>query len=235
MSLIKVTGKDREWVRTNYPGLTFHEGIPAKLVGALKFRAIHRNGLPEIRDEYQIEIEFSDSETSSLPRVRETGGRLKRVAAEKGVSKLGDLHVNTKDGILCLGSPLEEGDLFSDGFSLEEFFSGTLVPFLYSQSYFETNDKWPWEHYSHGCLGLLESYGAIAGTDCALAEKCLRLLKRDQRIRDTCQLYLTRKGYIKGHWPCICGSSLIFRKCHSRALEGLRKLKQDVSNFSIDI
>lgn len=235
MSQIHITEKDREWVSGNYPDLVIHEGIPIRLTGLLKFKALRGNDLPEIRDEYQIEIELSDSETSSLPQVEETGGRLKRVAEEKGITELADLHSGPQSGTLCLCSPLEEDELFSNGFSLDEFFSGTLIPFFYAQSYFEKNDEWPWEHYGHGYHGLLESYGAIEETDCVLAEKCLRLLKQEQKIWDVCKLHLTRKGYVKGHWQCICGSTQILRKCHHGVLDGLRKLKQDVSDCSIDI
>ena len=235
MPQIQITEKDRKWVSSNYPDLVIQESIPIRLAGSLRFRALRGSELPEIHDEYQIEIELSDSEISSLPQVKEAKGRLKRVAEEKGITELADLHSGSQSGTLCLCSPLEEDELFSNGFSLDEFFSGTLIPFFYAQSYFEKNDEWPWEHYGHGCPGLLESYAAIEETDYALAEKCLRLLKREQKIWDVCKLYLTRKGYVKGHWQCICGSTQILRKCHHGVLDGLIKLKQDVSDCSIEI
>jgi hypothetical protein len=234
MSLIEITRKDKEWIRDNYPDLN-QEDAPTRLAGALKFRALMKDKLSEIQDKYQVEIEFVTSSTSSLPQVRETGGRIEKVAQDRSI-ELSDLHVNPKDGTLCLCSPLEEDSSFSNGFNLEEFFSELLIPFLYAQSHFETNNKWPWKHYSHGHLGILESYAYTKQSDCALTKKCVEILRK--QYRKEWELYrqlLNKKDYIKGHWLCACGSSMKFRTCHYEVLEGLRKLKQDITVCSISV
>jgi hypothetical protein len=233
MFVIEITKEDSEWVKNNYPDLIIEDTTPTRLIGVLSFRALIKNKLPEIQDKYQIEIEFVTSPTSSLPRVRETGGRIAKVAQDKNL-ELSDLHVNPKDGTLCLCSPLEEDSSFYNGFNLEEFFVKLLIPFFYDQSYFETNNQWSWKHYSHGYLGIFESYAFIKQTDYALTEKCIDLLKQQyQQAWKLCRQLLNKKDYVKGHWPCICGSSLMFRKCHYEVLEGLRKLKQDITVYSI--
>lgn len=43
--------------------------------------------------------------------------------------------------------------VYSRGFNLEHYTIHYLVPFLFQQSFFELNGRWPWLNYAHGPRG----------------------------------------------------------------------------------
>lgn len=192
----------------------------------------HLLGGKSIQDKYQIEIIFKTSEHSNLPQVYEKDGRIKSVSAAKN-RKLEDLHINP-NGAACLCLNIREREYLPNGFNLPDFFHNLVIPFFYGQSYFEKNEVWPGEQYGHGIAGLLEGYLEKDDVHKEGAESFIGCLKPRQEWQFI-QKVLTTKKRIKGHYPCICGSSKKFRSCHKNALHGLWKLKRDVAAFRVNI
>lgn len=150
-------------------------------------------------DRYQIEVVFPSDYPRSLPKVRETGGRIPRVI---------DRHVYPRSGNACLF--VEEQWLVNVGGepSFLELLDGPLRNFLIGQSLVEAGQPWPFGERSHGIEGLLEAYGEWFGTqDEATIVRHLEYLSRE---------------IIKGHWECPCGSRKNLRNCHLDEVRGLQ-------------
>lgn len=247
MFKLELSESDKRWLQVAYPGLTKEENGLLIISGEFQFDAIHtgeghvdheideagsNHQGERISDAYEIRIEFQSSKHSDLPKVYETGGRITKIAEDRNVD-LGDLHING-DGTACLCIVLEETQYFPHGFSITTFINKLVIPFFYAQSYFEKFGNWPWKTYSHGFLGSLEWYleqGDMASEGTANFLVHLQTSPAWQIIRKE----LAKKKGIKGHHSCICGKQQIYRKCHKRVLDGLKKLHQDVKAFKIKI
>lgn len=193
----------------------------------------HLTNGERIQDKYQIEIIFKTSEHSNLPQVYEKSNRIKSVATAKKLN-LADLHINP-DGAACLCLNIKERNYLPNGFNLPDFFHKLVIPFFYGQSYFEKYGGWPWEEYSHGVCGLLEEWCLQQNnTTKDGVERYLGCLKKRHEWQLLQKLLVPGKK-VKGHYPCVCGSSKKFRNCHKKALLGLWKLKKDIEAFHIDI
>jgi len=237
----KITDKDRAWLRSYCPKLKIIEGDPLIIVGTLSFDMFYDgnnsqyvlnpegNPQPEnmrIRDEYEIDITFKGSDFSSLPQVRETGGRIRNIIEKRKLAPK-DLHLYSESGPACLCSPLDEEKHLPKGFCISDYFSTLVIPFFYAQSYYEKYNKWaPWGDYSHGALGILESYATNENSK-TLTQKCIQLIKRDNKWAIYNKL-LESNDDLKEHLPCICGLPIKFGYCHPLACSGLLKLKNDI-------
>lgn len=151
-------------------------------------------------DRYQIEIVFPPDYPKSLPRVRETGGRVPLVL---------DRHVIPSTGTACLF--VEEDWLAEAGREPDffEFLDGPVRNFFIGQSLVEAGHPWPFGARSHGKKGVMEVYAEWFGTD---DEPAIR------RYLDC----MSRDG-LKGHWDCPCGSGRRIRACHSEPLRRIRE------------
>lgn len=249
MELIKISKAERNWLKNNYPKLKFQKKlfkpIP-KVVGNLEFDmsynkknssySIHYDNkyIPEdfrIKDSYQIEIILERNKLSLLPKVKETGNRILKVAEKRELNHR-DLHIDS-NGSVCLCVRIEEKKYLPKGFNLKDFFHELLIPFFYWESYFEKFNKEPWEHYSHEELGLLESYAEMEIVDKDVIEGVLlnlSLSKNWERYKDW---LFQKRGNIQGHWDCLCGSSKEIRKCHPKVFQGLWNLKRDIKKFLV--
>jgi len=209
-----------------------------------------------IKDSYFIEIDLSSDNV--YRSVRETGGKINKMAEEMGLP-LDKLH-KFPTGELCLvGYFNEKKDI---GF--REFFSKVVVPFFFDQSFFFKFRKWPRGQYSHACLGILENYyeeiishdgGAI---DRNLTEKCILFLNQIAQSNQNNHFgfnsikKLLNKKKIKPHWNCIgCSEqkkfpwlepgSRSYRKpkvshfkvCHQKAFLGIRLLHKNIRKFKL--
>src|SRR5581483_6084708 len=137
------------------------------------------------------------------------------------------------DGIACLCSPLIEEEFF-DGEQLRfrVFFEQLVLPFLYGQEYYSRKGKWPWDEYSHGATGLLESVadGTFRGDEIS---RILELLAGDSswpKIRRVLSQHT-----VGGTGPCFCKNGRPLWKCHPRAFEGLRRLHSDIKRWKIPL
>lgn len=247
---LSINEQDKQWLHKDYPELKFgvaKDGHP-KITGNLVFDMVfYKDGKPyvinptkdnlsggeRIKDRYQIEIIFKASEYSNLPQVLETGSRLKTVAESTNLQLI-DLHVNPT-GPVCLCVKLEEEKTFPNGFSLPEFIHKLVVPFFYAQSYFEKHNTWPWGQYSHGVLGLFEWYLEQQNITKEKLEEFADQLKRDQKVWQVLHYLLIRKSGVKGHNPCLCGSSKKYRNCHQKVFNGMWRLKKDMEILGVTI
>jgi len=247
MELIKISKNEKIWLKNKYPNLRFKKNFfkpTPKIVGNLEFDmsydkknspySIHYDNSYvlkgfRIKDSYQIEIILERSKLSLLPKVKETGNRILKIAEERKLDQR-DLHIDL-NGFVCLCSRIKEKKYLPNGFNLEDFFHNLLIPFFYWESYFEKFNKEPWKHYSHGELGLLESYAEIEVVDKDVIEKILLDLKLSKNWEIYKDWLFKKGGNIQGHWDCLCGSSKEIRICHPKVFQGLWNLKEDIKNF----
>jgi hypothetical protein len=148
-----------------------------------------------VLDRYQIEIRFPDQYPDDLPAVEEIGGRIPRVL---------DRHLVGADGKACLLVP-EEWFVLSENRSFIAFLNGPIKNFFLGQFLVEGGKPWPFGERSHGLQGLLESYGELIGID--------------DPTKVGPYLDCLRRGRIKGHWDCPCGSKRRIRDCHQEQLQ----------------
>lgn len=233
MEKVIITKDDRTWLIENYPDLHFD---PEKTVisGKLCFSMHHSNKRigyvinPDssfknkdgiiIEDIYEIEINLSSDEF--LPIVKEIGGRILKSKEKWGIDKLEDLHIYP-DGTLCLCVTTEEESRMPNGFNLKDFFENLLIPFFYYQSFFERYGQEPWKGYSHGDLGILESYLHQKNPSPEMIRSFFYSLS------DGLKKCLINNVRFKGQEFCLCQSKRKFRKCHRDAFLGYNKLRTD--------
>jgi hypothetical protein len=228
---LDLTDEDQQWLLNKYQGLSVTQENGVKVVsGALDFWAFHQD--IQIRDTYQIRIEFQHSSVSDLPTVSETEGRIKKVAETSGIP-ISDLHTYT-NGVACLCLKLAEASYFPEGFSLPVFMEKLVEPFFYAQRYFEDHDIWPWDAYSHWELGWLEWYFDQKEHTHESTRLFLEKLRGSQawnRISGE----LSKKDGVKGHHPCLCGSKKKYRYCHKNVLRGLWELRNNIKAFGLKL
>lgn len=227
MFQLELSKNDQKWLQEKYPDLTITRENGIHVVsGEFQFDAKFND--ERIIDTYRVKIELQGNQFSDLPNVIETGSRIRKISEERGIP-LPDLH-SYEDGSTCLCLRLAESDYFPDGFFFPIFIEKLVVPFFYAQSYFEEHKIWPWETYSHGVYGWLEWYLDQKNVSPDVTDDFFIKLKSTQewqKIRNE----LFKKGGVKGHHPCICGSSQKYRNCHNKVFRGLWKLQQDAKAF----
>lgn len=227
-----ITNKDLDWLETYYPGMIY---IPRKniLRGCLWFRAVYRSsediciinpqvgedfkGSIFLEDAYELDIEFNDLQSSA--KARETAGRLKWSAKKWGVNLI-DIHVYS-DNTLCLHPSPEEDIKFSNGITIESFFTKLLIPDLFYQSFFEKTGREPWRGSSHGDLGIFESYKREFSAKMPsknILEAYLRALSES-----SCKAIVYRHP-VKIIDLCLCRSGRRFSDCHKDAFDGYQKI-----------
>lgn len=232
---IVISSEDERWLAENYPSLVFQDNT---IVGKLSFSAtynektnqffIRRNGEVDVWDgialscEYQIRIVSRDKITySTLP------------ALYVDEIEIVDSRHFGFDHSACLCSPLQEKEFGFPALNFPKFFEELVLPFLYGQSFYSAYHRWPWREYAHGATGLLESFtDEDTIVDQAMIQDFLAILAIDQRAWPNIKDAL-RRDQIKGHLPCFCPRHDQIRRCHPKALEGIRRLQQHVNEHSI--
>jgi hypothetical protein len=129
-----------------------------------------------------------------------------------------------KSGCLC--SPIIENEYLIDGFILDRFVEGLVIPFLYGQLHYNIYKKWPWNDYAHGNTGILESY--YIESQSRNVNVCLNTLRMNQQGLKMIVRCLRLRKAVGGHLPCFCGSNLPIRNCHRNAWLGINQLKDDI-------
>lgn len=180
-------------------------GGAVRLAGRLVFSAISE-GLPELGDEYRIQIDIAKPLDQSLPQVFETGGRIARERVN---------HVNP-DGSLCLGSLLSQRLVLGTKPTLTDYVEKCLIPFLYAQSLREQGlALFPFGELEHGEQGLIDDYLKIFGVpDSASLRALMKMLALKRRRANKLS--------------CICGCGRRFAACglHARAHAARRTLSR---------
>lgn len=191
-----------------YPGLALTQNDSGlwTISGDLRFRATFQE--TTIEDMFAIELLLPTDYPASPPSAAETGGRIPI-----------DFHKLT-DGSFCLGTPLEVRMKFGKTKRLLPFVEDQVVPYLFSFRYFQDHGKMPYGEFSHGGMGILESYQTLLSAENRTA--VLELLKT-----------LAYDNY-RGHQSCPCGSGARLRHCHGVKVLGLKKA-QSADHFLRDI
>lgn len=186
--------------------------------GQLPIHASFEN--QERKDEFAIEIRTSPDHPTTVPFLREVGGRTSEIAAKHQLRDIRDLHYSLATQSACLCLKQEEAIRFPPGSTLTTFVRELAVPYLYGLSYFDAHGSWPWAEYSHGVLGTLEYASTNTCTEALLSEVAAQvgsekfaadLRKQFRRLIDNAR--------------CPCGSGKPFRRCHIQARRGLIRLR----------
>lgn len=230
-----ISNEDERWLAGKYPGLVFQDNA---ISGKLSFTATYDEKINRffimndgevdalagitLSCEHQIRIAMRDKITySALPALY-----------IDGIDLVDDRHFSF-DNSACLCSPLQEEDFLVPAFNFPKFLEELVVPFLYGQSFYSKYNHWPWQEYAHGATGLLESFtdeSTIIDQD--KIDGFLTVIARDQRAWPNIREALQR-DQIKGHLPCFCPKHDQIRRCHPKALNGIRRLQQQVKQHSI--
>lgn len=156
MPVLKLNKKDIDYLKDNYSQLTYNydENV---IVGILPFNLKYEFIDEEpIKDKYHIEIDLNQVSDLGLPIVRETNGRILKIAENKKLF-FGDLHLNNRGGEMCIILPPKAKERYPNGFDLKILLEH-IQEHLYWVSYFEKYNKKPWKEYGHGELGYYELY-----------------------------------------------------------------------------
>jgi len=235
-----LTIDDQNWINTKYPRLIVtQKGAEGTIEFSAtynaeknKFLILDENTIDDIggiklKDSYEIKIEERAIKVmSKLPALY-----------IQGIEPIPDRHFNFTDKTACLCSPLEEEQFLTPNIDIKNYFEQLIIPFLYGQSFYTKYNLWAWAEYSHGPIGLLESYFKVGDSRKAL--DCLQKLSFDKSAWKKILPLLRQKGEIKGHSLCICNKNAKMRDCHKNAWMGLRQLHKDLkqislTNFTID-
>ena len=229
--LIYAQEKGRQLVRGTFEFCALYDAIgdrfilnPSTSDSALEDRII--------QDSYEIEVEFFSGSPLRFPDVREVGGRIQKVIEKFDIKDIRDLHVNKNlNNAICLCPKPEFYVRYPNGLDLFDFFNALVLPYFYGLTYFEKHGEWPRGTYGHGDVGIFEFYFEHRNAANAnLIKSCIENLSESLSKE-----YLQRKGEAKGHWECVCGSKKKMRDCHAKTLGGLRALREDIRNKSINL
>lgn len=150
-------------------------------------------------DSFSIEVTVPPGGThSAVAIVRETGGRIPRVA---------DRHVFS-DGTSCLFIEAEYWLRHPGGLSLIEFLRGPVRAYFVGQMFYEAEGRWPFGERAHGAAGDVEFYAPLVGS-------------HDPRvIRSFLEMVAAKK--LRSTWRCPCGSGHRLWGCHDDIVRKLR-------------
>jgi hypothetical protein len=109
-----------------------------------------------------------------------------------------------------------------------------VIPFLYGQSFYSKCHRWPWKEYAHNATGLLESFDDLDTANVEELRIFLDMLAADRDSWPHIRAVLQRNE-VKGHTPCFCPRRDHIRRCHPKALAGLRRLQQLVKRTSLPV
>lgn len=181
-----------------YPGLAlYNESQTGFFIrGDLHFNAsFGKTALEEI---YEIEIVVPPGYPENIPTVKELSDKVEIKT-----------HIFS-NGSLCLGSPLRIRKLFSKQKNLVGFVEYCILPFLYSDAYYQKFNEMPFGELDHDGKGLLQFYREYLKIDNDLI--VLSFLK-----------ILAENGY-KANKHCPCNSGKKAKNCHGSTIKAMRSL-----------
>lgn len=206
---------DIEWLRQNQPRLFSYTTPRGDIVikGTLQVYKTHDGHL--IEDNYKIRVAFAKDDNYA-PVATETGGRLQAVMQARDIDNPVALHMY-KNYQLCLMAPQEMALRYLPNKSFELLAETYLIPYFYSQSYYEHNDgRWPWVHFSHDHTGILEWYiqhHTIPGA----AQETIKVLKEwHSAAYDRFVKHSKQKEAFNPASKCICGSGRTYKQCSNQ-------------------
>lgn len=231
-----ISSDDERWLAESYPGLVRQENV---IAGKISFTASYNeksNQFLIMRDrevdamggtilscEYQIRVVTRDEITySALPALY-----------VDEIDVVNDRHF-AFDRSACLCSPLQEKEFLFPKFDFPKFLEQLVVPFLYGQSFYSRYNHWPWAEYTHGVTGLLESLVDEEILDADTIRNFLSMLAIEKGAWPDIRVALQR-ARIKGHTLCFCPKHDQIRRCHPKALIGIRKLEQEIKGYALPL
>jgi hypothetical protein len=213
-------------IRKNFPKLSLKSrGV---LDGDIDIDAIY--------NEYRIEDTFKigiivPSKPNEFPCMLEIGGRTDNIAKKHNLTDKRDLHYNPKTGLACLCVKQEETKRFPPGSKIADFIENLVIPYLYGLSYFDKEGEWPWEEYSHGCLGLLEFYAEDSN---GLTQKDIEDIAFYFKADPNWKKYSKQIRNPSAKRACICGSKKQFKDCHPKAWQGIIRLNREIEKLGLN-
>lgn len=229
-----ITEAEIAWLETNHPTLKVN-AERTEVSGDLKFVATYDAEADEftwltspgqtaqgvvLSNTYKVLIK-KDENDRCLP--------ILKVEVE-GVKRIIDRHFYA-DGNACLCGPVEACEFFEQDFSFLRYLETLIVPFLYSQTFYDTYSKWPWGEYIHGTAGVFESYYRNGKTREHI-EACLRQLRKDKNWPRIKAVLSGRERVVETS-KCFCASPGQIRRCHSHAWTAMLKLRKDLRDQGI--
>lgn len=184
--------KEQEKLAIKYPSLNF----------IIEGKIVFIRGKIQIADiaEFSIEIKLLDDYPTSLPEVKEIGGKIFRSD---------ERHIN-EDGTCCLTIPAKIHQDLGKNYSIVTFIEIFVIPFFANQIYYEINGVWANGDYSHGEKGLLEFYSELLET------------KSHEMVADLMKISLQPFPKLSQKCPCKSGKRL--KKCHFNGVILLKKI-----------
>lgn len=166
-------------------------------------------GKESLIDRFDILVVIPDDFPNSVPKVYEYGGKLRKTP---------DDHFNQGDGSACLFAQPERYEKWPPGSGIRDFLNGPVREFFFSQAYWELNNRWPFDEWSHGDLGILEYYANFFEIENLAAVG--RLLE------------LATMPKIYRQWRCPCNNKPRLKTCHGEKLKRLKALipKEELEN-----
>ena len=165
-------------------------------------------------DSYCIEISNISRFPNSFPLVRELGGRIPQKA---------DRHIYPKEGYCCFTTPIKEKVLLNRHIkTLNDFIAEIVIKFFLNNSFYEINGKYATGEYSHGTMGIIESYQEIT------------------KIKDINSLIVFLTMIIDGNKSdrnerCLCNSGIKWKNCHLRIFEELNLIEKSIIKNDLDL
>ena len=167
------------------------------VTGALPFEA-SADGLETITESFTVELNVPNDFPETLPRVKETVGRIDA-----------DYQHLFTDDTLCLAVPVDQRRVFFEQPTLLGFVNRLVIPYLYGYCFWKKHGHHPFDEAAHGGEGIVRHYVDSLGL-------------RDDLSALAVISFLFEHGY-RGHHDCPCGSGVRVRVCHGRALRALHE------------
>ncbi|MBI3919583.1 MAG: hypothetical protein HY322_21555 [Betaproteobacteria bacterium] len=165
--------------------------------GTLLFEA-SADGLETIKESFEIELMIPHDFPETLPRVKETAGRIDTRYEHRNPS-----------GTLCLAVPIEQRRVLLEQPTLLGCVNRLVVPYLYGYCFWKKHGRHPFDEAAHGHEGILRHYMDTFSL-------------RDDLSALAVISFLLEHGY-RGHHDCPCGSGLRVKICHGQALLALHQ------------
>ncbi len=145
MEQIKLSKEDIDFLKAEYPELEHDE--PSNAVsGNLLFCRSYND--KKICGKYSVEFKLEHGGNSILPKVRETKGKILSIAKRRKLTSIADVHLNNKNGELCIILPIKEKEYYPNGFELKRFLNH-LEEHFYWITYFDRYNEKPWDDEPH--------------------------------------------------------------------------------------
>jgi hypothetical protein len=172
---------------------------------------------------YQIRIDEPQASTfSNLP-----------ILHVEDIESIPDRHFR-RNKAACLCSPLEERDFLKPRFEFRRFLEELVIPFLYGQSFYSIYQHWPWKEYAHDVTGLLESFSDCPNACRDEVHRLFELLALYEHAWPRVRAVLEQHT-VKGHTSCFCPKRDHIRRCHPKALAGIRRLHRSIRDLNISV